>query len=58
LVAAVSAADADLGRRLAAGEARATDARGLPLDADAPLVGGSIVRVAGSARRPGADADA
>lgn len=58
VLAAATRADPELGRRLAAGEAQATDARGLPLAPDAPLAGGSIVRVAGSARRRGADADA
>jgi len=45
--------------RSGAGAVNFTDARGLPVPADAVLVTGAILRVAASARRAGgADADA
>lgn len=55
---AVARLDPALGERLRRGEVRATDARGLDLDAGAPLAAGHILRVAGSARRRDDDADA
>ena len=39
------------------GEARITDGRGLPVDLDAPLSGGAILRALRSSRRGAADAD-
>jgi hypothetical protein len=48
----------DLHASLAAGTASASDARGLPLDPDAPLAAGAICRVARSARQAQDDADA
>lgn len=54
--AAVSAFDAALGQALAAGRARATDARGIEVEPAAPLQAGSILRVIG--QRAGTDADA
>lgn len=57
MLTAVRAFDAALGDAVAAGEARLTDSRGLPLAADTPVHGGAIVRVLGArreapARRP------
>jgi hypothetical protein len=52
---AVAAGAPDLSATLAAGQV--TDARGLPVELDAPLVAGSILRAARSARREAAPAD-
>lgn len=49
-LAAVTAHDPELGRKLAAGEAYLTDARAIRLDPDAPLAPGAILRVVVSAR--------
>ncbi len=48
----------DLHAALADGTAAATDARGLPVDPDAPLTAGAICRVGRSARQARDDADA
>ena len=48
----------DLHASLASGTAAATDARGLPVDPDAPLTAGAIFRVGRSARQAQEDADA
>jgi hypothetical protein len=48
----------DLHASVRNGTAAATDARGLPVDADAPLVAGAIFRVGRSARQAQEDADA
>ena len=53
---AVAAFDESLGRKLADGAARVTDARGIDLDPAAPLNAGSILRVIGGAHQPDADA--
>jgi hypothetical protein len=56
---AVAALDAGLLLRLEDGTAYLTDARGIRLDAGAPLSAGAILRVVKSARRSTeADADA
>jgi hypothetical protein len=57
---AILAHDPVMAERVAGGQARVTDARGIDLPLDAPLSAGSILRVIVSARRaPGAeDADA
>jgi hypothetical protein len=56
--AAVLALDAELERKLAAGAAHVTDARGIELPLDAGLAEGSILRVVVSARRAGGEPDA
>lgn len=48
----------DLHASLAEGTAAVTDARGLPIDPDAPLTAGAIFRVGRSARQAQEDADA
>src|SRR5688572_31194326 len=55
---AVAAADPSLGPDLGQAGVALTDGRGLPLDPDARVSAGCIIRVARSARRsrPGADA--
>lgn len=55
---AVRAADAALADRLAAGTAQVTDARALPLAPADPVGPGTILRVQGSARVRGGEADA
>ncbi|HEU4830285.1 MAG TPA: hypothetical protein VFT04_13920 [Gemmatimonadales bacterium] len=55
--AAVAAFDAGLADRVAAGEARVTDARGIEIPADERVRAGSILRVVVRARQ-GVDADA
>ena len=42
---AIEAANADLASSVRAGKNRVTDSRGLPISADAPLHGGTILRV-------------
>lgn len=54
----VLTADPPLGAALAAGEARATDARGIASDPSTVLVAGAIFRVFRSARTTGAAPDA
>lgn len=55
---AVLRMDPELQAKLNEGAVAVTDARGLPLELDAPLVAGSILRVLVRARRPGSgDAD-
>ncbi|HEX6643132.1 MAG TPA: hypothetical protein VF037_00550 [Gemmatimonadales bacterium] len=56
VAAAVTAFDAGLGRKLADGTARVTDARGIELEPAASLRAGSIIRVLPGARHPDADA--
>ena len=56
--AAVRAFDAELERKLAAGSAFATDARGIEVAPDSLLAEGSILRVVVSARRAGEERDA
>ena len=56
--AAVRALDPELDRKLAAGGAFVTDARGIELPSDAPLAEGSILRVVVSARRGAEERDA
>ena len=59
VLAAVRAHDPALADRIAAGEGYCTDARGIPLEPDAPLQSGGIIRAVISARRrPDSDADA
>jgi hypothetical protein len=59
VLAAVRALDADLERRLAAGAAYVTDARGIEIPPASGLAEGAILRVVVSARRTGEpDADA
>lgn len=55
---AIRAWDPELERKLAAGAAFVTDARGIEVAADAPLAEGSILRVVVSARRRAEEADA
>lgn len=50
--------DPDLAAALGAGQARATDARGLPVDPGAILTAGAILRVFQSARPVAGAADA
>jgi hypothetical protein len=50
--------DTDLAAALAAGQARATDARGLPVDAGTVLSAGAILRVFQSARPAAGTTDA
>ena len=54
----VSQEDPELGVALEAGLAKATDARGLPVDASHPLAAGAIFRVFRSARAGAGPADA
>ncbi|HTG49451.1 MAG TPA: hypothetical protein VL915_03100 [Gemmatimonadales bacterium] len=56
--AAVRALDAELERKLAAGSAYVTDARGIEVTPDATLAQGSILRVVVSARRTAEERDA
>jgi len=56
--AAVGALDAELARKVAAGAAFVTDARGIEVGPEAPLAEGSILRVVVSARRAGGERDA
>jgi hypothetical protein len=56
--AAVLALDAELERKLAAGSAFVTDARGIEIPLESALVEGSILRVVVSARRAGGEPDA
>ena len=56
--AAVRAVDAELERKLAAGSAYVTDARGIEVTPDATLAEGSILRVVVSARRTAEERDA
>lgn len=55
---AIRAWDPEVERKLAAGAAFVTDARGIELPGDAPLAEGSILRVVVSARRRAGEADA
>lgn len=55
---AIRAWDPELERKLAAGAAFVTDARGIEVAADAPLAEGSILRVVVSARRRAEETDA
>jgi hypothetical protein len=57
-LAAVTAHDPDLGRKLAAGQAYLTDARGIRLDPAAPVFAGAILRVVVSARPGDPEGDA
>jgi hypothetical protein len=56
--AAVQALDADLERKLAAGAAFVTDARGIEVGPEVPLAEGAILRVVVSARRDAREPDA
>jgi hypothetical protein len=56
--AAVLALDPELERKLAAGSAHVTDARGIEVPPDATLSEGSILRVVVSARRAAEERDA
>ena len=56
--AAVLALDPDLDRKLGAGAAFVTDARGLEISADSVLAEGAILRVVVSARRASGAPDA
>ena len=56
--AAVRALDAELERKLAAGSAYVTDARGIEVTPDATLAEGSILRVVVRARRTAEERDA
>jgi hypothetical protein len=58
VLAAVRLADAPLADAFAAGDAQATDARGLPVAAADPLAPGAILRVRVSARARAGEADA
>lgn len=53
---AVRAYDPDVADQVAAGDRALTDSRGLPLEAAAPIVGGSIMRIV-SGRRRGTDTE-
>lgn len=53
---AVRAFDAAIAEAVAAGDRALTDSRGLPLEPDSVLPGGSIVRVVSGRRRSGASA--
>lgn len=55
---AVRAFDSALADRLAAGEGRVTDGRGIDLPLDNPVHAGTILRAVISARRPAAEPDA
>lgn len=57
-LAAVTAHDPELGRKLSAGEAYLTDARAIRLDPDAPVAAGAILRVVVSTRVVGPEDDA
>lgn len=48
---AVRIYDPDVARQVIAGDRALTDSRGLPLEPDAPLAGGSIMRVVSGRRR-------
>jgi hypothetical protein len=48
---AVRAWDAEVAGQVIAGDRALTDSRGLPLDPDAPIVGGSIMRIVSGRRR-------
>jgi len=48
---AVRVANADLAEAVRAGERSVTDSRGLPIEADAPLHGGAILRVVAGRQR-------
>jgi hypothetical protein len=56
--AAVQALDADLERKLAAGAAFVTDARGIEVGPEVALAEGAILRVVVSARRDARETDA
>ena len=56
--AAVLALDAELERKLAAGSAFVTDARGIEIPLESALAEGAILRVVVSARRSGGESDA
>jgi hypothetical protein len=56
--AAVRALDADLERKLAAGAAFVTDARGIEVGPEVALAEGAILRVVVSARREAREPDA
>jgi hypothetical protein len=56
--AAVLALDAELERKLAAGTAFVTDARGIEIPLESALAEGAILRVVVSARRSGGESDA
>jgi hypothetical protein len=56
--AAVQAFDADLERKLAAGAAFVTDARGIEVGPEVALAEGAILRVVVSARREAREPDA
>lgn len=56
--AAVLALDAELERKLAAGAAFVTDARGIEIPLESALADGAILRVVVSARRAGGEPDA
>ena len=56
--AAVRTLDAELERKLAAGSAYVTDARGIEVTPEAGLAEGSILRVVVSARRAAEEPDA
>jgi hypothetical protein len=56
--AAVQALDAELERKLLAGAAYVTDARGIEMPLDSGLAEGAILRVVVSARRAGGEPDA
>jgi hypothetical protein len=56
--AAVLALDAELERKLAAGSAFVTDARGIEIPLESALAEGSILRVVVSARRAVGEGDA
>ena len=56
--AAVRALDADLDRKLAAGAAFVTDARGIEVGPEVALAEGAILRVVVSARRDAREPDA
>jgi hypothetical protein len=55
--AAVLALDAELERKLAAGSAFVTDARGIEIPLESALAEGAILRVVVSARRAGGEPD-
>ena len=56
--AAVLALDAELERKLSAGAAFVTDARGIEVPLESAVAEGSILRVVVSARRAGGEPDA
>jgi hypothetical protein len=57
-LAAVTAHDPELGRKLSAGEAYLTDARAIRLDPEAPVTAGAILRVVVSTHAAGPEDDA